>query len=314
MSTAWVAGSVRASALSNRRLGAAGALALARSPDLHSALTTLSASPYGHEVRADHTIAEAEHAVGATLVWHLRVLAGWLPREGSELIRLLAAGFEIANVDEHLCLLRGGEPEPPYRLGTLEIAWARLATTTTYGDLRQALVRSAWGDPGDSTPRAIALGLRLTWADRLLGRVPEVSAWARAASLLLLLRSVHLEQFDLPDALAGKAGAVLGPQVADDVLSGRPLAAVALRLPPDVRWVLADVDDPADLWRAESSWWRRVEADGHALLRRAAFGRSTVVGAVGLLAVDARRVRAALETAARGQSGPEALEAFGAMA
>lgn len=314
MSTAWVAGSVRASSLSNRRLGAAGALALARSRDLHSALTTLSASPYGLEVRADHTIAEAEHAVGAMLMWHLRVLAGWLPREGSELIRLLAAGFEIANVDEHLCLLRGGEPEPPYRLGTLEIAWSRLAPTTSHGELRQALARSAWGDPGDSTPRTIALGLRLAWADRLLGWVPEVSVWARAASLLVLLRTVHLESYDLPDVLAGRAVSVLGPQVADDVLSVRPLATVASKLPPDIRWALTGIDDPANLWRAESSWWRRVEADSHALLRRAAFGRSTVIGAVGLLACDAQRVRAALETAARGPSSPRALEAFRAVA
>lgn len=310
MSTAWVAGSVRASALSSRRLGAAGALALAGSPDVHSAITALSASPYGREVRADHTIAEAEHAVGAMLLWHLRVLAGWLPRGGSELIRHFAAGFEIGNVDEHLCLLRGGEPEPPYRLGTLEIAWSRLVTTTSYGELRQELARSAWGDPGDSTPLAIGHGLRLAWAERLLGRVPEVSPWVRAASVLVLLRTVHLEHFDLPDVLAAKAGAVLGPQVADGVLSGRPLATVASKLPPDLRWVLADVDDPAELWRAESSWWRRVEADSHALLRRAAFGRSTVIGAIGLLAVDAWRVRAALETAARGPSGPQALEAF----
>jgi hypothetical protein len=89
MSTAWVAGSVRAASLSRRRVGAAGALSLAGSPDLRSALTTLAASPYGHEVHADHTIGEAEHAIGAMLLWHLRVLAGWLPREGSDVIRLL---------------------------------------------------------------------------------------------------------------------------------------------------------------------------------------------------------------------------------
>jgi len=299
MSTAWVAGSVRAASLSRRRLGAAGALSLAGSPDLRSALTTLAASPYGHEVRADHTIAEAEHAVGATLLWHLRVLAGWLPRAGSDVIRLLVTGFEIANIEEHLCRLRGGEPDPPYRLGLLETSWSRIATTTSYCELRQALAGSAWGDPGDQTPRVIELSLRLAWTDRLLGGVPEVSAWARARSVMVLLRAIHLEGHDLPGQLADRARYVLGQRVADEVLSGNPPETVARQLPTDIRWVLDGVGAPADLWWTEATWWRRVESDSHALLRRAAFGRSTVIGSVGLLATDAWRVRAALETAAR---------------
>jgi len=314
MSTAWVAGSVRAAALSRRRLGAAGALSLAGSPDLRTALTTLASSPYGHDVRADHTIAEAEHAVGATLLWHLRVLAGWLPREGSDVIRLLVAGFEIANIEEHLSLLRGGEPDPPYRLGMLETAWSRLATTRSYAELRQELASSAWGDPGDQTPWIVEIYLRLAWTDRLLARMPEVSVWARARSVMVLLRAIHLDGHHLPGQLADRARAVLGQQVADAVLSGNPPESVARQLPADLRWVLDGVGAPEDLWWTEPTWWRRVESDSHALLRRAAFGQATVIGSVGLLAADAWRVRAALETAARTSRGPGAMEAFRAVA
>ena len=76
MTAGWVAGSVRAASLSHRRLGAARARSLAASPDLASALVTLATSPYGLDVRVDQTRAQAQHAVGSTLMWHLRVLAG----------------------------------------------------------------------------------------------------------------------------------------------------------------------------------------------------------------------------------------------
>jgi hypothetical protein len=224
------------------------------------------------------------------------------------------AGFEIANIEEHLCVLRGGEPDPPYRLGMLETAWSRIAPTTSYGEVRQELASSAWGDPGDQTPAVIEIFLRLAWTDRLLGRVPEVSAWARARSVMVLLRAIHLDGHELPGRLADRARSVLGQRVADEVLSGNPPENLAPQLPPDIRWVLDGVGEPADLWWTEPTWWRRVESDSHALLRRAAFGRSTVIGAVGLLAADAWRVRAALETAARTSRRPEAMEAFGAVA
>ena len=95
MSTSWVAGTVRATALARRRLGAAGARELAASPGLSEALTSLARTPYGHDIRVTHTLAEAQHAIGATLLWHLRVLSGWLPRGGAEAVRLLAGGFEV---------------------------------------------------------------------------------------------------------------------------------------------------------------------------------------------------------------------------
>jgi hypothetical protein len=74
---------------------------------------------------------------------------------------------------------------------------------------------------------------------------------------------------------------------------------------------LSDVVEPGDLWRAEARWWARVEQEGGALTRHPSPGHERVVGAVALMAVDAWRVRAALERAASG-GGP--LEDFDAVA
>ncbi|MFI5079696.1 MAG: hypothetical protein ACHQCE_01390, partial [Streptosporangiales bacterium] len=79
MSTGWVAGSVRARALARRRLGAAAARQLAASGSLADALRVLAATHYGREDLGGQTLAGAQHAVARTVLWDLRVLAGWLP-------------------------------------------------------------------------------------------------------------------------------------------------------------------------------------------------------------------------------------------
>src|SRR5215472_379416 len=98
MSLAWVAGSVRASLLVSRRVGRAEARTLAGRGSLQDALRELAGSPYGREVEGARSLEEAQRAVAATLLWNLRVLAGWLPPAGGELLRALAAWYEIANV------------------------------------------------------------------------------------------------------------------------------------------------------------------------------------------------------------------------
>jgi hypothetical protein len=315
MSTAWVAGSVRARALTRRRLGLAGCRALAASPSLDAALTTLTGTPYGHDVHVDHPRAQAEQAGGATLLWHLRVLAGWLPREGADMLRLLAAGFEIANVDEHLRRLAGRENDAygvavPYRMGTLATAWPRLAATTSVGEVRDVLRASAWGDPGEPSERAVRLGMRLSWAGRLAAGVPDARTWAGAATALLAARVLPLRAHRLPANLDWAATSLLGRPAAE----AGSVHELRERLPRSLEWVLADVPPgPADLagqlWRAESTWWRRVEADGFTLLRRSGHGPHAALGAVAVLAVDAWRVRAALETAARGGAPLEVFDA-----
>jgi hypothetical protein len=304
MSASWVAGTVRAKAIARRRLGADGARAIAHEQGLAPALAALTVTPYGRAVRAGQDLARAQHAVAATLLWHLRVLAGWLPRDGARALRLLAGGFEVANLDEQLRRFGGRPADPAFELGTLETAWTRLAAAGTLQDLRHVLAASPWGDPGAATEREIHLGVRLGWADRLTTLVPEAAGWARAAVALLLVREVVLEERPLTPHTLDRATRLLGPAVAGPLSSGpgavRLLAEV---LPRDAAWVLRPVDDEAELWTAEASWWRRVEDEAFGLLRTGASGRAPVVGAVAVLAVDAWRVRAALEVAAQARGG-----------
>src|SRR5512133_1406952 len=135
--TAWVAGTVRARSLTWRRLGAGAARRLAASGSLPDATAALAATPYRHGVRAGQDLAGAQRGVTLTMLWHLRVLAGWLPREGGRMLRLLAGRFEIANVDDLLEQMAGGQAEEPLPLGALATMRAR------------PLPRRAAGDAGD---------------------------------------------------------------------------------------------------------------------------------------------------------------------
>ncbi len=307
MTAGWVAGSVRARALTRRRLGRAGCRELAGLPSLDAAVTRLASTSYGHDVRAGQSLAVAEHAVGETLLWHLRVLAGWLPPGGAGMLRVLAAGFEIANTDEHLRQLSGREGTAygvvtPYRLGTLSTAWPRLASTTSMSEVRAVLRASPWGDPGDSSERAVRQAMRLSWAGRVAATAPTARTWASAAAVLLVARALPATSQRLPADLARAATSLLGR----DAMAARTLDELAGSLPRSLRWVLADQavggagGDPDELWRAEGHWWRRVEADGFALVRSAGLGPDVQVGVAAVLAADAWRVRAALELAVRG--------------
>ncbi len=320
MSSSWVAGVVRAKALARRRLGAAGARAVAKSPRLGPALAALASSPYGHDVRPGQSLSAAQHAVAASLLWNMRVVAGWLPRGRVDVVRLFAAGFEVANLDEHLWTLQHfsaprGEPAvPPYSLGTLDTSWSRLSSTTTLTGVAEVLETSRWQLRGCRTPREFHLGLRLAWADALIAGVPEAAGWARGAAALLVLKEVLLEGRSLTEPLALRASYVLGPAFVG-ALAGHRVDLAGLRdgLPSGARWVLDGLDRGQDLWHGEAAWWHRVERDGFALLRGSGYDRGPVVGALAVLAVDVWRVRAALETAARGGAG-STLEAFDGVA
>lgn len=303
-----MAATVRATALVRRRLGAAGARDLAAAPHLEEAVATLVATPYGHDVRATQGLAEAQHAVAATLLWHVRVLAGWTPRPGADLLRSLAGAFEVANVDEHLRAMTGAPRGPTFPLGSLATAWGQLATTSSPEGLRAALAASAWGDPGGESPADVRLGMRLSWLNRVSRASPLAQPWAAGAVALLLARHTHLAGRLLSPA----HGRLVEPLVGAHWGDAPSLPAMAAALPPDASWALLAVAAPEDLWRAEAAWWHRVERDGFALVRRNGFGPATVVGAIAVLAVDAWRVRAALEVAAR--VGPAARGVFDAVA
>ncbi len=137
MSAGWVAATVRGRGLARRRLGEEGAKHLARSGSLPAALAALGTTSYGPAVRADMDLVTAQRAVSATVLWHLRVLAGWGPPLGAGPLRALAAGFEIANVSGHLARL-AGEPAPaPYALGSMATAGRRSRVARSVADVRR---------------------------------------------------------------------------------------------------------------------------------------------------------------------------------
>lgn len=77
MNAGWTAGAVRAKALVGRYPGGGGAREIATCHTLDDALRYLAATPYSRYARTAVGLPEAQRAVTATLLWHLRVLAGF---------------------------------------------------------------------------------------------------------------------------------------------------------------------------------------------------------------------------------------------
>ncbi|GIJ71537.1 hypothetical protein [Virgisporangium ochraceum] len=296
MSTsAWIAGSVRARALVRRRIGAAAARRIAAAPTAAAAVHLLADTPYGRDVHSGQDPDTAERALTATVLWHLRVLAGWLPPGGVEPLRALASWYEVVNIDEHVRRLTGRPTGPPYRLGALSTAWGRVSATDSLEAVRATLAASSWGDPGAAQPRDIALGIRIGWAERVVRVVPAAEAWVAGAVALLAAREAVAGSV-LPAALIRRLEALLGKGTTPT----GPVGALVAALPARGAWVFADGPEPDRWWRAEARWWHRIERDGLAMLTRHRFGLPVVVGATAVLTADAWRTRAALVCAARG--------------
>ncbi len=330
MTAGWAAGSVRARGLARRRIGAGAARRLAGSRTLTDALGLLAGTGYGPALRpatalasragADQraVLADAQHAVAATVLWDLRVLAGWLPPGGAQLIRVLAGWFEIANVDAHLARLAGRPAPDDFTLGALATAWPAVRRAVTTTEVRAALARSAWRDPGGGSEPEIRVGLRARWAVRVADLGGPAAYWAASALAVLLAG----ERFGAGDGGAGDGGAVDGGRAdggpvlslaAARLLGARAeragsLAELADRLPGRIGWVLAPAPAPGDLWRAETAWWERTAAAARRMLATGGLDRAPVLGASVVLAADAREVAVALEVAARG-GRPEVLDA-----
>lgn len=305
MSTAWVAGNIRAKAMLDRRMGSALARELAASASLTQGLQMLVDSPYRHDVQIGQTLEEAERALAATVLWHLRVLAGWQPQAGATALRLLVGWFEIANICGHARALAGAAVEQPFHLGALGTAWSRLGSTSSLAELRRVLTQSQWGDPGGDTPSDITLGVQLAWALRVTRAVPEAIEWACGGAAVLVARRLLLEERPLSHAAQTTAQRVLGraPTAASN------LQAFKEHLPPRARWALAGTTVIGELWQADFRWWSRVERDGLELLRRPHFGPGPTIGTAAVLAADAWRCRAALEIAAGGGRSMEIYDA-----
>ncbi|SFJ87937.1 hypothetical protein SAMN05216275_113144 [Streptosporangium canum] len=299
MTAAWVAGSTRARALAHRRAGLAAAGRIAACDSLEQAVTLLAGTPYGHDMRRGQSLPEAQWAILATLLWHLRVLAGWLPREGGQMVRVLARWFELANVDELMHRLSGRQDEPEFALGSMGTVWPRLRRCVSLAEIRATLTTSPWGDPGGDSRREIQLGMRLAWAARVADAVPSARSWVLGAAALLVARARYAEGHALSAGARDRCRILLGA----GTLDASSVTEMTQRLPSAARWALRGVEGSRELWAGEERWWRRVEGEGHGLLTGSGFSMGPVVGAVAVLAADARRVRAALEPAARGSGG-----------
>jgi len=287
-----------------RIVGRAALRDIAASPTLAIAIERLATSAYGHDVRSGQSLAEAQRAVFATTLWHLRVLAGWMPSAGGQMARTIAGGWEIANA---LAAVTGqGRPGDEYDLGAISTARNGLRGARGPEDVRTALARSAWGDPGTGDPEQIITWMRARWAERIATEVPATSEWASGWLALLLARVRFGERRPPPPRPLGHL--VLGSGWRDAV----DLASFRTSLPGSAAWALAGIESPSDLWRAEAAWWARVERDAASIDVDARPGRpEAFVASVATLAVDGWRARAALALAAHGGGPMEAFDVVG---
>ena len=270
MSIGWVAGTVRARALLTARCRPATLARVAAAADPADAVAALQATAYRDELRDVVTVGGAERAVQRSLLWRLRVLAGWVPLEGSQAVRSLAAWFEICLIEERLAALSGVPQPPPLRLGRLGIAAQRVSAAGSVAAVRRALATSAWGDPGDMRAEALRLHLRIRWAARVRADVPSCAPLVTSALGLLAARERQ---------------------------AGRPLPAALTAVP-----AAGQAPEPDELWAAERRWWGDLTQTGRRLAAATIGSPEIVIGCCLLLAADAHAVTEALERAALGQA------------
>jgi hypothetical protein len=319
MTAGWTAAAVRAHGLVRRRLGPVVARRIAATPDWAQAVAALDGSVYaervagtGHDAHDPHDPAAVQRAITDTLIWQVRVLAGWSPPGGTAWARCLLAAAERENIVDRLRTLGPARAvvAHPHALGSLATAWPRLQRAATVDELRRELDGSPWGDPGTDDPGVVRDVLTAGWLCRVFDTVgPQVGRardWARAGAALLAAR-ILLSGGTVPGRAVLPLSALLGRRVP----AARTLDDVLAALPSRAARLFVDVTGLSDLWQAEVALARLVEDDGFALLRRPGAGLDPVVGAVALLGVDAWRLRGALGAAAAGTGPGEVLRALG---
>jgi hypothetical protein len=301
----WTAGVTRARLLLSRAIGREHARRIAGCRSLEAALGTLAGSAYGQRVPAGIDLHGAQRGVADTLLWHLRIMAGWLPPAGAALVRALAAWFELSNIDARLAALASdGREPPPFELGALATAWAAVEQARSLDEMMEAISTSPWGKVDGGGSAGLSIGLRVAWARRVQSAVPEAGRWVIGAGGLLVAREVlvsgrraHVDQLRRL------------PGIGDRAVEAASLPDLRAALGEKAAWALAGIEAPRELWRAELGWWDQVERDAPGLLRTLG-DEAVVTAAAALLAVDAQRTARALEAAARGGS-PELVELVG---
>src|ERR1017187_9145147 len=119
MSAGWIAGDVRARGLASEASDVAASVAAAT--NLGAGIALLGQSGWIRDIDTATTVAAGQCAVLERLLWQLRVLAGWLPSEGVEMVRSYVAWFEIRNIEDRLAYFVGAPATVPYELGRLGI-------------------------------------------------------------------------------------------------------------------------------------------------------------------------------------------------
>lgn len=296
MRPGWTGGVTRGRLLLTRAIGSEHAAAIAACTSLDDGIRVVAGSAYGERVQAGLDLGAAQRGVAETLLWHLRILAGWLPAAGAGLMRTLAGWFELANIDARLAALVSNGREPaPFVLGGLATGWNAIERARTVEEVADAVARSGWGDPGGRTPAAVTLGLRVAWARRVDEAAPGAADWVAGAGALLVARELlvagsreHLAQLQRL------------PAIGEEPLRAGSVEELRAGLPSRAAWALSGLSEADDLWQGELGWWDRVERDAHALLP-ARSDEAVVLATVALLAVDAERTFRALQAAAHGR-------------
>jgi hypothetical protein len=279
---------------------------VAASPSLELAIDQLLHSPYVHDVRVGQSLAEAQRSVSATALWHIRVLAGWLPRRGAEVVRTLAGAWEIANLSLALASMRGAARVTPFELGDLATISRRYLSASTPSDLRRLLAVSAWGDPFTDEPAELLGWMRLRWGERVAAVVPGASDWAAGYLALEIARALFVD-----GRRPGRRGWPVSP-LGTGWENGTSIPDLARRLAPRARSTLAGVEDLTGLWSAEARWRSAIERMALERQSRIRPGSAEeVVASAVVLGADAWRTRAALEVASRGGQPLEAFDALG---
>lgn len=292
--------------MARRRIGAGACRRIAAQPSLDGALALLAESAYSRAPAAGADLAQIQHGTREAVLWQLRVLAGWLPGRGDDLVRAAAAGFERDNVVALSHRLRGGgDGVPDLELGSLATAWPRLREVTSTDELLTAIRRTRWGDVGSGGVTSLWDVLTIAWLRRLAVAAPEARPWAAAESALVVARILLVDHGEPSQRLRQ----LVRPLIGGAWSTAESLDQLRTTLPVGVRPVLEGVTRVEDLWRAEAALRVRVESDGFELLRGPRPGHGVVLGAMAVLAMDAWRVRAALAAAAVGAGSSEVLDA-----
>ncbi len=307
----WVAASVRARSMAQHRVGTAVCLRMASQESLADAL---SLGPEWIRPVKGGGVSDpgwSARVLDEALLWRLRVLAGWLPPTGTGLVRAAAGVFEIDNVVALAHRLRAGaQMDPPFELGALASAWPRVQAVTSVEELLRVLDGPPWGrlDLDVDDMGLLREVLVLAWWRRLTRVAPAARTWYGMVCVLTAARLRFVEDSGVPSPLLLR---FLGPVLGRGWETSGDMPTFAAAVPAHLRGIIADVERPESLWRAEARFGSVVEADGFRLLHHALPGADVVLGALVVLAVDVRRVRAALAAAALGPGAGEVLDVLG---